>query len=233
LAESPTSTAGPKWAARKKSLTSSELAAPRLPQRAQGKARFAQLVDAVEHVLTDRSMSQISLYDIAVEAGVPPASVYHFFPSTAAAFSALGSKFLEAFAALLNAPTDPTGLAGWRDLYPVKAEAIRSFYHSHPAAMKLFLSPDSNVQLRQADRASMHDYAAIVAALYDQFFLMPTVPDFLSKVEIAITLNDSIWALSFHKYGTITEEMARETSRAYDAYLRCYLPDWIPERPLE
>ncbi len=52
----------------------------------------------------------IGLYQIAEEAGVPPASTYHFFPTKDAAFLALAQRYLDGFVAASAEPIDAVEL---------------------------------------------------------------------------------------------------------------------------
>ena len=51
------------------------------PSQRRTKIRFELLLDAADKLLADRETTEVGLYDIAAVAAVPPASVYHLFPT--------------------------------------------------------------------------------------------------------------------------------------------------------
>ena len=65
---------------------------PREPQRARGRARYEILLDAADAALAERNGSEITLVDAASRAGVPLASVYHYFPSNVALLVGLARR---------------------------------------------------------------------------------------------------------------------------------------------
>jgi AcrR family transcriptional regulator len=69
---------------------------PRKPVQKRSRERYERLLDATESLLSAQDAGSVGLYDIAKHANVPPASVYHFFPTKEAAFVALAERFLRA-----------------------------------------------------------------------------------------------------------------------------------------
>ena len=70
---------------------------PRWPSRADSKARFQLLMQAVEALLQQIGPSDITIQMIADAAHMPTATVYHFFPSAEAAMFAQARVYIERF----------------------------------------------------------------------------------------------------------------------------------------
>lgn len=225
-----TARADAKPARRASPLRAAATATPRLPRRASGRARFELLVDATDRLLGERDAGDVSLYDIAAIAGVPTASVYHFFPSTAAAFVALAQRYLAHFREIVAAPLDHAALTGWQDIFHIKGAQARAFYNQHVIACKLFLGSEYSWHVRLADIEGNREFGQIVAAACRKHFELPGDSGLVEEIEIAIGISDSIWSLSYQRHGFITDYYARESVRAYNAYIGLYLPTYLPRR---
>lgn len=205
-------------------------ARPRTPTRGRGVARYAALLDATEMLLCDQSPDDVGLYQIAEAAGVPAASVYHFFPTKDAAFTGLVQRYIDGFAAIGSQPIDLAELRSWQDLMAIEQQRARDYYGSHPPALKLLYGGYGGLQSRAID----HEYVARVAALmyprYDQIFVMPYLAEPAKHFHISLVILDAIWSLSFLKHGRITDEFASEALAACIAYCRRFLADRLDLR---
>ena len=205
-------------------------ATPRLPQRASGRARFELLVDATDRLLSERDAGSISLYDIADVAAVPAASVYHFFPSPAAAFVALAQRYIAIFHDIVAEPLEHASLTGWQDVFHIKGNQARQFFNEHGVARKLFLGSEYSWQVRQADKESNRDLAQGIAGLYEKHFEIAGAGNLVRQIEIGFGISDTVWSLSCQRHDVITDFYAQEAARAFDAYLGLYLPAILPRR---
>src|SRR5882757_2380501 len=106
-------------AARSPSTLPRRRVAPRAPSSDRGVQRYTALLDATERLLRTHSPDDIGLYQIAEEAGVPPASTYHFFPTKDAAFLALAQRYLDGFVAVSAEPIDAAELKSWQHLIAI------------------------------------------------------------------------------------------------------------------
>jgi len=223
----------PSVAAARKGLPSKAAATalPRLPQRAAGKARFELLLDAADQLLNERDAGDISLYDIADLANVPSASVYHFLPSMTAACVALAQRYLETFKVFISEDLDHEGLSEWLDVFRVKAVQGRDYFNAHNAAMKLFLGSEYNWQIHQENMNGNQIFGEMILKEMNRHFICPHIEHVDNKMQIALGLVDSVWSLSFLKHGRITEYYCQEARRAFECYIRMYIPEYIPKRP--
>lgn len=215
----------------KKSTDNTRMGMPRLPQRAAGRQRYLLLVDAVDRLLSERDAGEISLYDIAEAAGVPTASVYHFFPSMAAGYVALAQRYLETFREIFAQPIDHDSLSCWQDVFRVKHQQALDYYKNHIVARKLFLGSEYSWQVRQADVVGNRHLAESLAGTYRRHFHLDNAEMLIEKIEVGIDMCDSIWALSCLKNaGVIDDYYAQESARAYEAYMGLYIPIHVAKR---
>ncbi len=205
-------------------------ASHRAPLRKRGVERFEVLLDATEALLADRANEDVSLAQIAEKAGVPLASVYHFFPNRNSAFVALAQRFHIALHAIAQEPLQPP-ISGWQEVIASRQKIGAKYLNAHPAALRLFLGAGVSVDVRNTDLNGNADLARDRVKFLDHYFEMPKIRDLEKRIAISIALMDGIWALSYSVYGRITDEYVAESTRASVIYLRCFLPEFIEFRP--
>lgn len=193
--------------------------APRRPVRANGRRRFDLLLDAAERLLQRGDLEPLSIRNLAREAGVPMASVYHFLPHPAAVSVALSERYLAELEVRIAAPIPDRRTRSWAGIVAVLNRRGVGFYRDHPYAQKLILGSDHSWAIRQADLANNRRIAdAITAFLADQ---IPegTPGELLEAVVTGITIGDAVFSLSIAEHGEITDPMARDAWLAVCAYL--------------
>ena len=113
---------------------------PRAPSRGRGIMRYEGLLDSLEALLAEHDLEDVGLGQIAEHARVPPASVYHFFPTKEAAFMALVQRYVFEIRALQkHRPVPPSALRSWQDFLAQELRDAIDFFRSTPQAKKLFL----------------------------------------------------------------------------------------------
>jgi AcrR family transcriptional regulator len=208
-------------------MTEKTAAAPtlhRAPMRKRGIERFEFLLDATAALIADNPDADISLAHIAERAGVPIASVYHFFPNRNAVFVALAQRYHRQISEMLmvenNEPPER-----WQALFEFRLSRSAQFLNANPAALRLFMGAGVSAEVRNADVAGNAELARQRAAYLRHHYLMAPMPDLEKRLAIALALIDGIWALSYSNHRMITDEYVQEAVRASLMYLRCYLPE--------
>lgn len=200
-------------------------ASPRTPSRGRGIARYEVLLDSVDALLQESNPDDVGLYQIAQHAGVPPASVYHFFPTKEAACLALAQRYLKGFAALSRLPVPKTSLESWQNLMAWDLDQGIDYYHRHSPAMKLFLGRFGGIETQQANVAHNARIARSTYGRLDAAFHMPYLRDAEKYFHINIEIIDAVLTLSYLKHGHVTGEYRNEALRASVAYCRLFLPE--------
>lgn len=202
---------------------------PRAPMRKRGIERFENLLDATAAVLGEHPDDDISLAQIAARAGVPLASVYHFFPNRNAALEALAKRYHQRIGDL--AMTEGNGLPSrWQDLFASRIRRGAAYLNSEPAALRLFMGAGVSAEIRNVDVAGNAALATKRAAYMREVFDLPAMPDLEQRIATALALIDGIWALSYSEHRRITDAYIEEGILAITAYLRCYLPERLQLR---
>ncbi|MBP5076356.1 TetR/AcrR family transcriptional regulator [Pseudomonas chlororaphis] len=206
------------------------VATPRKP-RARSQARIDSILDAARTLLAAEGVASLSIYSVAERAEIPPSSVYHFFASVPALLEALTADVHAAFRACLQEPIDHAALGSWHDLSRLVEQRMLAIYSADAAARQLILAQHGLTEVTQADRQHDIELGDLMHKLFDQHFQLPALPADVDVFALAMELGDRVYARSVQQHGQITERMAEEGMRVFDAYLGLYLPPYLPKRP--
>lgn len=204
---------------------------PRTPTRGRGIRRYGELLDAADRLLHKENPDLIGLRQIAQEAGAPPASVYHFFPTKEAAFVALAKRYLEGLLAMHRSPIEAHLIGTWRDLMLIDFRRAKDYYNAHPPMNKILYGGYGGVEARKIDNINVSLMAKAHFGRLDRLFHMPHLSDPQRLFEVRMGILDAIWTLSVRQYGFITDESLEEAHAACAAYARLYLPEKMEPRP--
>lgn len=203
---------------------------PRQPSRGRGLLRYTALVDATEALLQTEDPDEVGLYRIAEQADVPPASVYHFFPTKEAAFTALANRVADRLMEVHRAPIRARDIQSWQALFQIDTGRARDFYNANPAALKIFYGGFVGVDARRVDESVVRRLAGASYRRMDQIFHMPFIRNPEQKFVSRLAILDSIWGVSVKLHGHITEEFHQEALIACTAYSCHILPEAIELR---
>lgn len=173
---------------------------------------------------------EIGVYQIAEAAGVPAASVYHFFPTKEAAFIALAQRYADQLFEVHRAPIEACLIRNWTDLFEIDARRAMEFYNANVPALTIFYGGHAGVETREIDRVTTSSMSKLAYGRLDKIFHMP----FLSHPEIKFTARmnilDAIWSMSVRQEGYIAEDYHQEAISACHAYSQSFLPGRLEKR---
>jgi len=207
-------------------------ASKRGPMRGRGIARLQLLLEATEALLQTANPDEIGLYQIAEKAGVPPGSVYHFFPTKEAAYQALAERYLAALVEMHSEPIEARKIRTWMDLSAIDMRRAMDFYNARPAMLKILYGGYGGVEARSLDELVTDQLAEAAYGRLNRIFHVPLIHKDSRKARVALAILDSIWTVSVRKHGKITEDYYDEAFRAVVAYRKLYLPEYLEPREL-
>ncbi len=203
---------------------------PRWPSRADSKARFQLLMQAVETLLQQCGPSEITIQMIADAAHMPTATVYHFFPSADAAMFAQARAYIERFEKLSAEPTPPHDRRSWQGSWRVGAQRGRDLYMANVACMRLLLGPDVPRDIQTYDSDFNVRLGRAIAGQFHDYFVTPDIEGLEAICTNAVEISDTFWRMSFERHATIPDAFFEESMRAVVGYLRTYLPEVLTPR---
>jgi AcrR family transcriptional regulator len=203
---------------------------PRRPSQRRSRLRFEMLLDAADALLGDKETTDVGLYDIAAAANVPPASVYHLFPTKEAALVALAERYLIGLSKHIIAPVNLGQRQRWQDFVALENRRAIEYYNENKVMMKLFFSANVIADVRLLDVRNVEAASATTYARMNRIFEMPYLYGAETKFAALIGVYDGIWMTSYARHGRITADFARESELAGIAYCETFLPAVIPLR---
>ncbi len=205
-------------------------AEPRRPSQRRSRLRFELLLDAADALLADKETTDVGLYDIAGAANVPPASVYHLFPTKEAAFVALAERYLIGLSHHIVRPAPASELRRWQDFVTLELHRAVEYYNDNKVMSKLFFGANVIPDVRILDVKNVEAASASTYGRMNKLFEMPYLYNADTKFATLIGIYDGIWMTSYARHGEITAEFARESELAGIAYCETFLPAVIPLR---
>lgn len=175
----------------------------KVPVQNRGKLRFNKIVEITETLVLDLGIDNISHYSVAKAAGIPPSSVYQYFPSTAALFAVMAEKHY--MAAFFKTPEiiENMEVKSWRDLAPVIVESAFDFYTQDKISEILFL----NVFLSAGVREYSVSRVTRLGLWYKQYFMLlykkSDIVGLEEKLTISLELTKTLFVRSLNLYGEI------------------------------
>ena len=204
---------------------------PRKPLQERGRARYEAILDVLETLLAETDWDQIGYYQIVERAGMPAASIYHFFPTKSALFMALAERYFEHFREVSQAFSETCSFSRWQDFLAARQKLAVEYYNTHRAAMKLILGSQPFMEIHQSDTMTNRLISDQMLDSLERMYELPYIQDPHRKFLIAVAIGDAVWRTSFDEHGSITPVYEGEATRAVVAYCRTFLPEELePKR---
>jgi len=203
---------------------------PRWPARADSRVRFQMLMAAVGRLLAEFGPSEITIQMIAQAASMPPATVYHFFPSAEAALLAQAAEYFKAFEAEANEVTPVAERMSWQTAWRASAQRGREIFTGEVARMRLLLGADVPRDVQSYDTEFNIRIGRIIVAKLERETHLPPIPGLAEACANALEISDLFWRMSYQRRGTITDDHFEEGMKAVIAYMSVYLPQQLEYR---
>jgi AcrR family transcriptional regulator len=123
----------------------------RTPQQQRSRELVARVLDAAERLLADGAEG-LSTTAIAQAAGVSVGALYQYFPDTGAIVTALATRHMDAFEALMEDTVARAVAERWEDPVGVLVDLFAARYRAEPGYRALWFGSLLNEDLRAADR---------------------------------------------------------------------------------
>lgn len=191
--------------------------------QARGRLKRQQLIDAARRLLVNLELNEITLADVANEAGASKGSAYHSYANIAELYmdvvGVIGQELLQA----VSAPIEEK-VCDWRDIIVLCLRRGTELLNNDPAARQLIHGPKSPPAIKRSDRANDLKVAEVIIGHLHKLPQTKTAELSAETLYYAIEIADVLYCLSVQNNGEITQQMSREGERAAIAYLELYLP---------
>lgn len=191
------------------------------------RAVLDRLINATETLLVDMSVTDVSLTDILSRADVAKATFYKLFNDLIHLFQFVTEGLLSVCREYQLRGYERISPEDWRGIFASLCDGAASFYHDHPAAMRLWLANDSPASIRAVDQASDDAFLNWFHGRYADTRWHARLPDAASDVDVltaSFRVYDAVLALGFQRVGhRVPQRYFNEAKRAHIAYLAARL----------
>ena len=194
----------------------------RQPAQARSARRIEALLDAAAELLRDHEPEEITVRDLAAQAGVPTGTLYQFFEDKDAVLQALAVRFLAAMPGVMDDAL-ASGRGGWPETIDRVVDAYAAMIREHPAIRRLWLSGALDGATRSLERETDATLASRLGALLrEQAGTRRGTP---AQWRALIALIDGLLHHAFTEDPDGDATVLRETRRAARAYAGAVLGD--------
>ena len=205
--------------------------AARQPRQDRSRERFERVLTAAEEVLQVANIEDISLYDIARQGKLSPASISYLFPTMAALRIELNRRYNEtSVAAVREVQLSVAKMRNprWQDWIAVVNRQVRDYCNRNRHVCEVIYGPALHREsLLENIRANAKVGESSLESLR-QVFVVPEIPGLVETFALMAHLTDALWARSYTAHRRIDDNALEDSNRLQITYLRTILPEVLP-----
>lgn len=197
----------------------------RAPLQKRSQQRVALGLQAAERLLVSKGPEETSIPEIAIESGVPRASLYQFYPNKYAIFAHLAQIHLLRLEHIVKAKTLEginTNLQNLEVMLTLLTNIVADYYDATPVASILVLGGPFSQSSYHAQEAMIEDITQTIRKFFSQVdppLALPEKPDVVMLViEIAFTCMKH----GYYREQIISPMIREQAAKAALAYLRSW-----------
>jgi len=189
----------------------------------RGVERVEAILDTAAALLAEQGYEAATLKAIGERAGIPIASLYHYFSDRHQVDAELAQRHLRALDARLSgAVADSTRLGTLRDAIDAVIDPYLAYFREHPDFIQLWFagrSPTLSAMALAFDEAQARRFWGI---LLDRGLLRADTPELV--VQLAFEAGNRLFDVAFRLSPTGDNTTIDEARRLLTAYLETYQP---------
>ncbi|EOQ72851.1 TetR/AcrR family transcriptional regulator [Acinetobacter lactucae] len=195
----------------------------RAPQQRQIE-RTNQILDCMEALLKGKEINDINLVEISELTGIALPSIYYHFPNKNSILVALTERVHEDWRENIRSKIT-SDIESWQELICQFISFGANHLKENTYVSKLILSSSSPAETKEVDANQCANLAMAIMDSLDKYFEGINKARYTEKMIVAVYILDGIWKNAFFQYGSIPDEIVKESQKALIAYLRCYFPE--------
>jgi AcrR family transcriptional regulator len=190
------------------------------PVQRRGVERRRAILDAAEALLGEQGYEAATLKAIGERAGIPVASMYHYFSDRHQVDAELLQRHADEIDRLIGAGLENPGLDSLRDVTDVVIDCERDYFRHHPSCTELWFSGRSstvNDLVRGFDEAQAE---RVWRLLVERGLLRADTP--LLALQLAFEAGNRLFEIAFRRSRAGDDAALAEARRMVTAYLETY-----------
>ncbi len=195
--------------------------------------KVERIKQAAVELIERGDINTLSIYDIARRAKIATSTVYHHFPNIEALFLAIADDVFASLDIMLSEIEATPHFERWQDITLAIEGAYIHNYQTNKVATKLILGQHKFYELRHADFEHDQVLGKRIRDIYQQHFVLPTLPTNYNIFAIALQAADKVYSTFYNESGhqEISHAAGEEGCRLALAYLSLYLPQYLARVP--
>ena len=196
---------------------------PRKPVQERSRERVERVMDTAERLLERQGPEDTSIPEVALESGVPRASIYQYFPSKYALFLAIADRHLEAVAGLVEKVGGASGESTWEALVERACHGAAAYYNQHPVAGMLILGGPMSRNAYLAQETTIQEIGRRVRHIFLRNRPGLTIPETPDVMTLAVEI-----AFACMRHGYLADaRISGATVEQASLAARSYLSNWL------
>jgi AcrR family transcriptional regulator len=201
-----------------------EFQAPARPEavlQKRGVERVQAILDAGEAILATDGYEAATLKAIGERAGIPLASIYHYFADRHQVDLAILQRHLHALDDHVRSALDTQAIATMADAIDSVIEPMLAYFRAHPSCIELWFSHQRDATLTDLVKRYDDETARYLWELaQERRFLRGDTP--LLVMELAFEAGSQLFDSAFRRLPTGDDAVIDEARRMVGAYLDTY-----------
>lgn len=196
--------------------------APATPVQRRGVKRYQTLLRAAEELLGEQGYEAATLKAIGARAGIPIASVYHYFSDRHQVDAELLRRHLDDMGQRVDGALADSDARTLREVVDIVIDTMLAQYREHPSFIELWFAGRSSVlsELARAYDASRAE--KLLRLLTERNLIRADTPQLV--LQTAIEAADRLFDAAFRHSPNGDDAVVDEARRLVTAYLETYAP---------
>lgn len=201
----------------------------RIPKlRARGRANRQKLLTEAQRFIEANGERPVRFSDVFQSAGVSRGSAYRIYNGVEDLMQDLSSSWIDDFVVYIREAVPKQQPASWMQLADELVAAGGQYWDQTADILRVLPRVRSNVP--EMYRQSVKDMTKLMAEIFDQHFVVPAIPEWLSVLALFTSFCDTIFEDAVRREGRVSEHRILEAQKIGITYLSFYLPEELPPR---
>jgi AcrR family transcriptional regulator len=187
------------------------------------------LLAQAERMIAETSGEPIRFGAVFEAAGVSRGSAYRIYNGIDDLMQDLASVWINRFVGHINTASAGVSITSWEQLSDHLLESSASWWRGNEEVLRVLPRVRSNVP--QSYKQAAKAVAGTIAGIFERYFVIPDVADWLAVVGMYVQLGDIVFSDAVRREGRISAPRLLEAQKLCNAYLAFYLPPLLPARP--
>ena len=207
-------------------MSRSEQRIPRL--RTRGRENRRKLLAEAERLMLASNGQALKFSDVFEAAGVSRGSAYRIYIGIDDLLQDLATEWVNNFVEFLQSSELEVQPENWAQLSDFIVRRGAVYWAITADTLRVMPRIRSNAPASYS--RAVRTMSECLAVLFDRYFVVPEIPDWLSKLSFFTQICDITFTDAVRREGHISEQRQTEAEALCRTYLSFHLPAWLPPR---